>query len=158
MKRLKKYLSMLLLTCILILGNLFSVQAAKMQNFPQQSKSNYTAKYAKAIQVMMLNFNSSTRGFITQSGGADGSYGSGTVNAVKAFQGAKRLDPDGICGEDTWYALRFSLISTGRSGNYTYYSGPYPYYSNKYNMRQTYLSSGDGGWYGYYGASWFYVG
>ena len=37
--------------------------------------------------------------------GADGEFGSGTFEAVKAFQRANWLAVDGICGPDTWGAL-----------------------------------------------------
>lgn len=37
--------------------------------------------------------------------GADGSYGSETVAAVKAYQTANALTPDGICGPLTWAKL-----------------------------------------------------
>ena len=39
------------------------------------------------------------------SGGADGQYGSGARNAVRAFQKDHGLDIDGDVGEKTWYAL-----------------------------------------------------
>lgn len=38
--------------------------------------------------------------------GADGSFGGVTLKAVKAFQTAHALDPDGICGPLTWAALK----------------------------------------------------
>ena len=37
--------------------------------------------------------------------GADGIYGSGTIAAVTAFQKAKGLTADGVCGKNTWAAL-----------------------------------------------------
>ena len=37
--------------------------------------------------------------------GADGQYGAETVKAVKAYQTANSLTPDGICGPLTWAAL-----------------------------------------------------
>lgn len=37
--------------------------------------------------------------------GADGSFGDGTYNAVKTFQKAKGLTPDGIIGQNTWKKL-----------------------------------------------------
>lgn len=39
------------------------------------------------------------------SGTVDGKYGKNTENAVKAFQKAKGLTADGICGLNTWNAL-----------------------------------------------------
>ena len=37
--------------------------------------------------------------------GVDGVFGSGTTKAVKRFQSAKGLDPDGLAGANTMYAL-----------------------------------------------------
>jgi len=45
------------------------------------------------------------KGFACGSAGADGSFGTGTLQAVKAFQKAKNLALDGICGSKTWMAL-----------------------------------------------------
>lgn len=38
-------------------------------------------------------------------GPTDGNFGSGTEEAVKAFQRARGLDDDGVAGRDTWAAL-----------------------------------------------------
>lgn len=35
----------------------------------------------------------------------DGAFGNGTKTAVEAFQKARKLDVDGICGKDTWTEL-----------------------------------------------------
>ncbi|MCH1984504.1 hypothetical protein MCG98_18280 [Ruminococcus sp. OA3] len=83
MKQMKKKIGAFLLISILVIGNVIPVSAAEMSGFPMLSSSSYTSRYAKAIQVMMLNYNSTTRRYITQTGGADGSYGQGTVNAVQ---------------------------------------------------------------------------
>lgn len=45
--------------------------------------------------------------------GVDGSYGSGTQAAVIAFQKAKGLTPDGICGPNTMAALQSSAAVAG---------------------------------------------
>ena len=48
---------------------------------------------------MLVNYSTSTRKYIINAGGVDGSYGNGTCNGVKAFQGAVGLDIDGACGK-----------------------------------------------------------
>lgn len=42
---------------------------------------------------------------IAVSGGYDGSFGNGTLTAVKAFQKAQELKTDGVVGQNTWRAL-----------------------------------------------------
>ena len=37
--------------------------------------------------------------------GIDGVFGSGTYKAVKAYQGAKGLQSDGVVGQNTWKKL-----------------------------------------------------
>ncbi|MBX6353725.1 MAG: peptidoglycan-binding protein [Thermoflavifilum sp.] len=55
-------------------------------------------------------------------GPIDGAYGSGTMNAVRAFQAANRLTVDGICGPRTWAALESAkqaerpLLERGANG------------------------------------------
>lgn len=49
---------------------------------------------------------------ISVPGGADGSFGPGTVTAVKRFQQVRRLHVDGIVGQVTWS----TLVGTASSG------------------------------------------
>lgn len=44
-------------------------------------------------------------GYSVGSCGADGSFGSGTLSGIKAFQRAMGLTPDGIVGRNTWRKL-----------------------------------------------------
>ena len=58
----------------------------------------------KAMQLLLIGY-----GYKMQNNGktygADGSFGAATENAVKAFQKAKGLTVDGICGSMTWKKL-----------------------------------------------------
>ncbi len=46
----------------------------------------------------------------------DGIFGSGTLNAVKAFQTSKGLNADGVCGTQTWQALNENEQSQNPDG------------------------------------------
>lgn len=54
----------------------------------------------KALQILLIG-----RGYSCGSYGADGDFGTATYNAVKAFQKAKGLSVDGVCGPKTWNKL-----------------------------------------------------
>lgn len=54
----------------------------------------------KAMQILLMGY-----GYKLPRYGADGEYGAETRTALKAFQKAKGLSTDGICGNDTWKAL-----------------------------------------------------
>jgi hypothetical protein len=54
----------------------------------------------KAMQILLIGYGCYCGGY-----GADSLFGSGTENAVKAFQKAKGLAVDGICGQKTWNKL-----------------------------------------------------
>lgn len=54
----------------------------------------------KALQILLIGY-----GFSCGSYGADGDFGSATDKAVRAYQKAKGLSVDGICGPMTWSKL-----------------------------------------------------
>lgn len=54
----------------------------------------------KAMQILLMGYGCYCGGY-----GADGIFGTGTESAVKAFQKAKGLTVDGICGPATWTKL-----------------------------------------------------
>lgn len=54
----------------------------------------------KAMQILLIG-----RGHSCGSYGTDGSFGSATDKAVKAYQKAEGLTVDGICGPNTWAKL-----------------------------------------------------
>ena len=55
--------------------------------------------------VRLLQETLIVQGFSCGKAGADGIFGSGTKAAVKAFQTARSIGVDGICGRQTWTAL-----------------------------------------------------
>lgn len=54
----------------------------------------------RALQHLLIG-----NGFPCGSFGADGDFGNATANALKSYQKAKSLNPDGICGKQSWSAL-----------------------------------------------------
>ena len=61
--------------------------------------SPYTNQ-VKSMQELLI-----AKGFDCGPSGADGSFGSATEQAVKAFQRSRGIGPDGLCGKKTWSAL-----------------------------------------------------
>ena len=55
---------------------------------------------AKALQILLMGY-----GYDLGSFGADGDFGGKTDTALRAFQSAKGLVVDGICGPATWAKL-----------------------------------------------------
>ena len=78
---------------------------AKVENtsstsqFPVLKKGSAGAS-VKALQILLIGY-----GFSCGSWGVDGEFGSATEAALKAFQKAKSLAPNGQTGEDVWKAL-----------------------------------------------------
>ncbi len=62
-------------------------------------------KGAKSVWVNLLQRLLIAQGYNCGSAGPDGDFGSGTYNAVVAFQRAKGLTVDGIVGKNTWTEL-----------------------------------------------------
>ena len=62
-----------------------------------------TGEYVTLLQTMLKN-----KGYDLGKYGVDGDFGSATLAAVKSFQKANGLDPDGVVGSKTWAALQNS--------------------------------------------------
>ena len=89
----------------------YSHAQEKRTTFQEGKKGDYTMEMrtlrkgckgedVKALQILLAG-----RGYKCSSKGATGTFGDGTMNAVKRFQKAKGLDVDGIAGKDTMAAL-----------------------------------------------------
>lgn len=63
-------------------------------------RKNASGNITKLIQERLIAL-----GYSCGDSGADGKFGSGTENAVEAFQRANNLEADGIVGQDTWRKL-----------------------------------------------------
>lgn len=57
------------------------------------------------MQMLIIGHGGEAAELIVESGGADGSFGPGTLRALKAFQEANGLEADGKCGPMTWAKL-----------------------------------------------------
>ncbi len=79
---------------------------------PQQQNDSVLRSGSNGDAVSQLQKKLKDLGYYT--GTVDGSYGAGTVNAVKAFQQVNGLDADGIAGQQTQDAV------------YSYYAIPKP--------------------------------
>lgn len=63
-------------------------------------KSGTKNGYVKTLQQLLL-----ADGYDLGSYGVDGNFGSKTLSAVKSYQTANKLTPDGIVGEKTWASI-----------------------------------------------------
>ncbi len=63
-------------------------------------RSGNRGETVKAMQALLNGY-----GYSVGESGLDGSFGPATYNALKAYQSANGLDPDGICGPVTWNKL-----------------------------------------------------
>ena len=59
----------------------------------------------KAMQIMLAHHDYFDMSTADDTCAADGAFGSGSLQALKAFQAAKGLVVDGICGPKSWEAL-----------------------------------------------------
>lgn len=151
-----KKISALVLAFVLSISFSLPAQAANMSSFPTQTTSNYSSRYTRAIQVMLMNYRESTRSIIQKAGGIDAVYGSGTASAVKKFQEIQDIDIDGKCGPTTWRRFNVTLIYTGTVSDYKVYKGAYPYTTTC--MKQKNATNGNGTWYCRVGSDWNTVG
>ena len=71
MNKLMKRVIPLILVVVMCASMAAPAFASEMSGFPEQKTTDYTARYTRAIQVMLINFNSSTRSSIINNGGVD---------------------------------------------------------------------------------------
>lgn len=91
-------------------NNLYTTYQAEWGAMPLQKTTSYQSKPTKAIQHMLLYYNSSTNSIIANAGGVDGSFGASTESAVEIFQtNMGNLTVDGKVGSATWRALYGNL-------------------------------------------------
>lgn len=63
-------------------------------------KKGAKGKTVKAVQTLLIGY-----GFSCGKTGADGDFGTSTLNAVKSFQKNRKLTVDGVVGANTWSHL-----------------------------------------------------
>jgi len=112
---------------------------AEWKRFPVQKSTSHSSSYTKALQLLLHDAGTTeSRRYISLSGGIDGSFGPGTVRAVKAYQSANGLSVDGSCGPNTWFRLYSELNYDSRYYTYVSNSGYYYTYQT-YNLDRPYV-------------------
>lgn len=129
MKLAKKVLSLVL---VLTLMSVLVIPAAALETqwrsefrnyFPTLSQGSSYTGYVGALRRFLYVYPATTTAIIN-SGGIDGSFGSGTGNAVKLFQAEvannliEGMTVDGIVGEKTWTCIAILLQLDGDKMEY----------------------------------------
>lgn len=97
----------------------------EFRRFKMLSQGSPHTGYVYALQQFLWAY-PSTKSYIVNAGGVDGSFGTGTGNAVRVFQTNAKKDwlpsmaVDGIAGGDTWASVAYYL---SRSGSLFHYNG-----------------------------------
>ena len=123
--------------------------------FPVQKQNGSQRTYEATYAVQkILRYYSDEYGNNYYKSSLDGSFGSGTLKAVKSYQEYWGLTPDGSVGPNTWRTMyRDSSLFTPDSTSTAYYYGTYTTYPNKvsiirynYNTKSWQVALEDGGW------------
>lgn len=95
-------------------GRLSAIDYTGETQEPQAPGEAYPTlrKGAKGESVTQLQVLLISAGYPLPKYGADGSFGSETVQAVMDFQRGNGLKADGVCGPDTWEALLKTPVQT----------------------------------------------
>ena len=82
------------------------------EGWPIQKTSSYSYAYTLHLQQELNYLDGKVSGFDINTLSEDGAYGSGTANAVSAYQTVRNLQVDGVVGNQTWSHLEFDVFQT----------------------------------------------
>lgn len=156
MKKIVKRVIPLVLVVVMCFSMTVSASAyttdTTFSSFSTQVQGNSNG-YVGLIQAILYGYNTTTRNYLG-SYFADGSFGTGTYNAVVAFQvgyGFTGSNVDGKVGPLTWAALRRQLSSSYKEDSFLYY------YVNSFKTMRQDISTGYLRYYNYGDAQYHYV-
>lgn len=130
MKKSKLFISLLLAISILSSISISGFAATaptyvvnQFRNF-QYIAQGHSSSYVRILQRFLLNYNWTTGNYISQNGGVDGSFGTGTYYATYEFQKSvfsSASEWDGKVGSNTWEKVCINMDFVNNSGEGTVY-------------------------------------
>lgn len=133
-------ISVMALPAMALTAPVYAAVKKEVASFPKIGYLSGEKTYVYALQAYLMRFNDTCKSKLKYGNTyMDGEFGGCTKNALAYAQSILNVDPDGICGPDTWGAISNSLVNNG-TGVYRRYST----HGNCYVVEPNYGTAQDG--------------